>query len=308
MIATKDNEVIWFDGEFIPFKDATVHVLTHSLHYGMGVFEGVRAYNTEYGPAIFRLAEHTKRLLNSGKILGMQIPYDYQELLDVQKEVVRRNGFNSAYIRPICFYGSESLHVSTNGLTVHTAVAAWQWDSYLGEENLNKGIKVKTASFAKPHINTLMSKAKACGNYMNSTLALQEALSAGCAEALLLDTNGFVAEGSGENIFMIKDGALHTPEVTACLDGITRNSIMELAREFGYQIHERNITRDELYIADELFFTGTAAEVMPISELDGRVIGNGSRGKVTEQLQTAYLELVHGKNKNHQKWLSYLEK
>ncbi len=297
---------IWFDGEFVPWREAKVHVLTHTLHYGMGVFEGVRAYKAEGGTAIFRLREHTKRLFNSAKIMGMRIPFDLDTLIAAQKEVVRKNGLESAYIRPMAFYGSEGMGLHAEGLSVHVIVAAWSWGAYLGEDGKERGIRVKTASFVRQHVNAAMCKAKTNGHYVNSMLAVAEAAAAGCDEALLLDTDGYVAEGSGENIFIVKDGVLITPEPTAALAGITRDTVMQLAREEGYEVVERRITRDEVYIADEAFFTGTAAEVTPIRELDGRTIGTGARGPITERLQRLYFDAVHGRLPRHRDWLTYV--
>ncbi len=297
---------IWFDGEFVPWREAKVHVLTHTLHYGMGVFEGVRAYKAEGGTAIFRLREHTERLFNSAKIMGMRIPFDFDTLIAAQKEVVRKNGLESAYIRPMAFYGSEGMGLHAEGLSVHVIVAAWSWGAYLGEDGKERGIRVKTASFVRQHVNAAMCKAKTNGHYVNSMLAVAEAAAAGCDEALLLDTDGYVAEGSGENIFIVKDGVLITPEPTAALAGITRDTVMQLAREEGYEVVERRITRDEVYIADEAFFTGTAAEVTPIRELDGRTIGTGARGPITERLQRLYFDAVHGRLPRHRDWLTYV--
>ena len=296
--------VIWFDGEMVPWRDARVHVLTHTLHYGMGVFEGVRAYKAEQGTAIFRLQEHTDRLFRSGHILGMKIPFSAEELNEAQLAAVRENGLESAYIRPMCFYGSEGMGLRADNLRVHTIVAAWNWGSYLGDENMEKGIRIRVSSFTRHHVNATMCRAKANGNYMNSMMALQEALHDGYDEALLLDAAGFVMEGSGENIFIVRDGVLYTPDLTSALDGITRRTVMELAQEAGLQVIEKRITRDEVYIADEAFFTGTAAEVTPIREIDNRIIGNGGRGPITERLQSMYFDAVHGRLQNHTAWLS----
>ena len=302
-MADRDG-VIWFDGELVPWREARVHVLTHTLHYGMGVFEGLRAYRTERGPAIFRLEDHTRRLLNSGHILGMKIPYDADTLNAAQKRVVRDNGLENAYIRPMCFYGSEGMGLRADNLRVHCMVAAWDWGAYLGQEALERGIRIKTSSYTRHHVNITMCKAKSNGNYINSMLALQEALNDGYDEALLLDVEGFVAEGSGENFFMVRDGVIYTPELTSALDGITRATIITLAGELGYEVVVKRITRDEVYIADEAFFTGSAAEVTPIRELDNRQIGAGRRGPVTEALQKAYFDLVHGRYPGHDDWLS----
>ena len=296
--------VIWYDGKLVPWRDATTHVLTHTLHYGMGVFEGVRAYKTPRGAAIFRLQAHTDRLFRSAHILGMKIEYSKDTINDAVRAAVRENKLDSGYIRPMCFYGSEGMGLRAEGLKVHTIVAAWSWGSYMGDDGIKNGIRVRTASIMRHHVNITMCKAKANGNYMNSMIALREALSAGCDEALLLDPEGYVAEGSGENIFIVRDGMLYTPELTSALDGITRDTIFRLAGELGLKIVEKRITRDEVYIADEAFFTGTAAEVTPIRELDGRVIGKGSRGPVTEKLQTMYFDLVHGRSNLHPEWLT----
>jgi branched-chain amino acid aminotransferase len=302
-MADRDG-VIWFDGELVPWRDAKVHVLTHTLHYGMGVFEGVRAYKTEQGPAIFRLQDHTRRLFNSAHILCMDLPYDQAALNDAQCAVVRENGLDSAYLRPMCFYGSEGMGLRADNLQVHCIVAAWTWGAYLGAENMEKGIRIKTSSFTRHHVNVTMCKAKANGNYMNSMMALREALSCGFDEALLLDVEGYVTEGSGENIFIVRDGVLYTPDLTSALDGITRRTIMTLADEESLRVVEKRITRDEVYVADEAFFTGTAAEVTPIRELDGRAIGSGTRGPITERLQTLYFDAVHGRHPGHSEWLT----
>jgi branched-chain amino acid aminotransferase len=286
----------------VPWREAKVHVLTHTLHYGMGVFEGVRAYNTDKGTAIFRLQEHTDRLFRSAKILGMKMPYDKETLNEAQRAVVRENNLESAYIRPMCFYGSEGMGIRADNLNVHTMVAAWSWGAYLGEENMTKGIRIKTSSFTRHHVNITMCKAKANGNYMNSMMALQEAVSCGYDEALLLDAQGFVCEGSGENFFMVRDGVLYTPELTSALEGITRDTVITLARDIGLKVVEKRITRDEVYIADEAFFTGTAAEVTPIRELDNRPIGSGTRGPITEKLQAMYFDQVYGRSEVYQNW------
>jgi branched-chain amino acid aminotransferase len=286
----------------VPWREAKVHVLTHTLHYGMGVFEGVRAYNTDKGTAIFRLQEHTDRLFRSAKILGMKMPYDKETINEAQRAVVRENNLESAYIRPMCFYGSEGMGIRADNLNVHTMVAAWSWGAYLGEENMTQGIRIKTSSFTRHHVNITLCKAKANGNYMNSMMALQEAVSCGYDEALLLDAQGFVCEGSGENFFMIRDGVLYTPELTSALEGITRDTVITLARDIGLKVVEKRITRDEVYIADEAFFTGTAAEVTPIREFDNRPIGSGSRGPITEKLQAMYFDQVYGRSEVYQNW------
>ncbi|MCW8868975.1 MAG: branched-chain amino acid transaminase, partial [Marinobacter sp.] len=283
-MADRDG-VIWMDGEMVPWRDAKTHVLTHTLHYGLGCFEGVRAYNTANGPAIFRLKEHTDRLFRSAHILNMKMPFSKDEINEAQRAAVRENNLDEAYLRPMAFLGSEGMGLRADNLKVHVMVAAWSWPSYMSPEAKEMGIKVRTSSYTRHHVNITMCKAKANGNYINSMLALNEAISGGAEEALLLDNEGYVAEGSGENIFIMRDGVLHTPELTSCLEGITRATIMDFARELNIPIKERRITRDEVYIADEAFFTGTAAEVLPIRELDGRVIGAGKRGPVTEKLQ-----------------------
>jgi len=297
--------VIWYDGKMVPWRDAQTHVLTHTLHYGMGVFEGVRAYKTEQGSAIFRLQEHTDRLFRSAKILNMTLPYSKEEINEAHLASIRENNLDSAYIRPMCFYGSEGMGLRADNLKVHCIVAAWHWGAYLGEDGMTNGIRIHTSSFTRHHVNITMCKAKANGNYMNSMLALQEAMANGYDEALLLDVDGFVAEGSGENFFMVRDGVIYTPELTSALDGITRATIMQLASEIGVPVKEKRITRDEVYVADEAFFTGTAAEVTPIRELDGREIGSGTRGPITERLQTMYFDVVHGRSSEHADWLAY---
>ena len=295
---------IWLDGEMVPWREAKVHVLTHTFHYGMGVFEGVRAYKAEQGTAIFRLKEHTDRLFRSAKILNMPMPYDKDEINQATLAAVRENNLESGYIRPMVFYGSEGMGLRADNLKTHVMIAAWEWGSYLGEDNMKNGIKVRTSSYTRHHVNIAMCKAKANGNYMNSMMALQEAMACGCDEALLLDVSGFVAEGSGENFFLVRDGIIYTPELTSALEGITRETVMQIAVECGYEVREKRITRDEVYVADEAFFTGTAAEVTPIRELDGRSIGNGGRGPITEKLQALYFDYVHGRLDQHQDWLS----
>ncbi|MDD9961792.1 MAG: branched-chain amino acid transaminase [Gammaproteobacteria bacterium] len=293
---------IWFNGELVPWRDAKVHVLTHTLHYGLGVFEGVRAYQTPKGPCIFRLAEHTQRLFNSAHILGLEIPYSADEVNAAQVETLRANALGEGYLRPMAFLGSEAMGLRAKGLTVNLTIAAWPWPNYMDEDARERGISVRTSSYTRHHVNITMCKAKANGNYINSILALHEALDSGCDEALLLDNEGYVAEGSGENIFIVRDGLLHTPELTSCLDGITRDTVFHLAREADMEIVERRITRDEVYICDEAFFTGTAAEVLPIRELDGRRIGDGQRGPVTERLQSAYFDQVRGQRNAFPEW------
>ena len=290
------------DGEMLPWRDAKVHVLTHTLHYGLGVFEGVRAYKTPTGTSIFRLNEHTNRLFESAHILGMTIPFTKEELNEAQVQVFLQNDLEEGYLRPMVFLGSEAMGIRAKDLTVHVSIAAWPWPDYMDPDSREKGIKVRTSSYTRHHVNITMCKAKSNGNYTNSILALHEALDSGCDEALLLDNEGYVAEGSGENVFLIKDGVLHTPELTSCLAGITRSTVFTLAKELGLQILERRITRDEVYIADEAFFTGTAAEVLPIQSLDGRTIGGGSRGPITEKIQSAYFDQVRGNRSVNEEW------
>ena len=297
---------IWYDGKLVPWRDATTHVLTHTLHYGMGVFEGLRAYKAIKGTAIFRLKEHTQRLFNSAHIFKMKMPFDQETLVEAQKEVVRANKLESCYIRPIVFYGSEALGISATKLSTHVAVAAWPWGSYLGSEGMEKGIRVKTSSFTRHHVNINMCRAKSVGTYSNSILAHQEVVQDGYHEALLLDVDGYIAEGAGENIFIVKNGKLYTPDLTSCLEGITRDAIITLASDLGMQLIEKRITRDEVYCADEAFFTGTAAEITPIRELDNRTIGNGSRGPVTTRLQALFFDCVSGKNVQYNDWLAYV--
>lgn len=295
---------IWYDGKLVPWRDATTHVLTHSLHYGLSVFEGVRAYNTDIGTAIFRLREHTDRLFNSAHIYQMAIPFDKQTVMDAHVEVVRANKLESCYFRPIAFYGSEKMGVSPRGAKVHVAIAAWPWGAYLGEEALAQGIRVKISSFARHHVNVTMPRAKLASTYTNSILANTEAVEAGFDEAILLDTDGFVAEGAGENVFIVKDGVVYEPEIASALSGITRASVHAIAADHGYTVQTRRLTRDDLYIADEVFFTGTAAEVTPVREIDNRVIGQGKRGPVTEVLQKAFFDVVNGRNPKYLHWLT----
>ena len=302
-MADRDG-LIWFDGELVPWRDARVHVLTHTLHYGMGAFEGVRAYETDRGTCIFKLQEHTDRLFRSAHILQMKMPFSKEEINEAQRAAVRENNLKEAYLRPMIFFGSEGMGLRAENLKVHVIVAAWSWPSYMSPEAKEQGIKVRTSSFTRHHVNISMTKAKANGHYINSMLALNEALRSGCEEALLLDPEGYVAEGSGENIFIVRDGALYTPELTACLDGITRRTIFTLAAELGLRVEEKRITRDEVYVADEAFFTGTAAEVLPIRELDGREIGSGKRGPLTEKLQTMYFDSVKGRRDRNLEWLT----
>jgi branched-chain amino acid aminotransferase len=295
---------IWYDGRLVPWRSATTHVLTHSLHYGLAVFEGLRAYKTGDGTAIFRLKEHTQRLFNSAHIYMMKIPYSREKLMQAQIEVVRANAHESCYVRPIAFYGSEKMGVSPVGATVHVAIAAWPWGAYLGPEALAKGIRVKTSSYSRHHVNVTMARAKMSGTYPNSVLATLEATQHGYDEGLLLDVEGYVAEGAGENIFIVKDGTIYEPELTSALTGITRSTVIELAGGLGYQVRAKRLTRDDIYIADECFFTGTAAEVTPIRELDGRTIGAGKAGPVTKRLQKAFFDVVTGKDRKHKHWMA----
>ncbi|WP_292993563.1 branched-chain amino acid transaminase [Nitrosomonas sp.] len=304
-MADRDG-VIWYDGKMVPWRDANTHVLTHTLHYGLGVFEGLRAYETAQGPAIFRLQEHTDRLFNSAHIFMMKMPYDKATLMQAQCDVVKQNKLVSGYIRPITFYGAEAMGLSAKTLSTHVAIAAWPWGTYLGPEALENGIRVKTSSFTRHHVNINMCRAKSVTTYANSILANQEVGLNGYDEALLLDVEGYVAEGSGENIFIVKQGKLYTPDLTSCLEGITRASVIDLAAEIGIPVIEKRITRDEIYCADEAFFTGTAAEVTPIRELDNRMIGLGKRGPITTQIQTLFFDCVKGRAKNHADWLTFV--
>jgi branched-chain amino acid aminotransferase len=295
---------IWYDGKLVPWRDANTHVLTHSLHYGLAVFEGVRAYKTVDGTAIFKLREHTDRLFDSAHIYRMPMPWDKETLMEAQKEVVRANKLESAYIRPLAFYGSEKMGVSPRGAKTHVAIAAWPWGAYLGEEGMEKGIRVKTSSYARHHVNVSMCRAKYSGTYANSILANMEATEHGYDEALLLDVDGFVAEGAGENLFVIKNGQIYEPEIASALIGITRATVHTLAKELGYSVVSKRLTRDDIYIADEAFFTGTAAEVTPIRELDGRQIGEGRRGPITTKIQSLFFDVVNGKVPAHTDWLA----
>nr|CRH05257.1 Branched-chain-amino-acid aminotransferase [Candidatus Magnetococcus massalia] len=298
---------IWMDGEMVEWRDAKIHVLTHSLHYGLGVFEGIRCYEADQGPAIFRLKEHIDRLFKSAHILGMPVEQDREEIAQVCKDVVKANNLNSGYIRPLFYYGAESMGINPAPCRVHGVVASWSWGAYLGEEGMEKGIRIKTSSFTRHHPNITMTRAKATGNYPNSILAKSEALRCGYDEALLLDTEGYVAEGSGENIFLIEGNTLITPPLDSALDGITRDTAMTIAREMGLDVQEHRFPRDAVLIADEAFFTGTAAEVTPIRELDDRQIGKGTAGPVTKEIQKRFFDIVHGRDKNHLDWLDPLD-
>jgi len=300
-------QYIWMDGTFVPWDEAKVHILTHTLHYGNGVFEGTRAYKTQRGLAIFRLQDHTKRLLNSAKIVAIKVPYSQEELEEAQIELLRRNGFDSnVYIRPLVYLGYGVMGLYHAKAPVNVAIAAWKWGAYLGEEGLERGIRVKISSFARNSVKSTMGKAKAVGNYLNSQMAKYEALIAGYEEALLLDDEGFVAEGSGECLFIVRDGRLITPPNDNSLESITQDTILQIAQAKGIPIERRRITRDEVYIADEAFFTGTAAEVTPIREVDGRTIGNGSRGEMTRELQEAYFDIVYGRDPTYAHMLTYI--
>ncbi|MBJ50606.1 MAG: branched-chain amino acid transaminase [Pseudomonadota bacterium] len=293
---------IWMNGDMVDWRDAKVHVLTHTLHYGVGVFEGVRAYDTSRGPCIFRLHDHTRRLFDSAQILRLDIPFSESDLNAAQKDVFAFNDLDEGYLRPVAYLGSEAMGLRADGLTVNVAIACWPWPDYMDPQSRELGITVRTSSYTRHHVNITMCKAKANGNYINSIMALREAIDSGCDEALLLDNEGYVAEGSGENFFLVKNGVIHTPELTSCLPGITRDTVLVFARELNIPVIERRITRDEVYIADEAFFTGTAAEVLPIRELDGRVIGDGKPGSVTLRLQSLYFDQVRGKRDAHPDW------
>jgi branched-chain amino acid aminotransferase len=296
---------IWMDGRMVDWRDAKIHVLTHTLHYGCGAFEGVRAYATPEGPAIFRLREHTERLFNSAKILRMKIPFGFDEVLEAQREVVRVNNLDSAYIRPLAWIGDQKLGVNPRGNPVHLMIAAWPWGAYLGEDGLKNGIRAKTSSYARHHVNITMTQAKAVSNYTNSILASMEATDEGYDEALLLDVHGFVSEGAGENLFLVRNGVVHTPDLSSgALNGITRNTVFSICQDLGVKLVERSITRDEVYIADEAFFTGTAAEVTPIREVDRLEIGNGKPGPITMRIQAAYFDIVSGRNPRYAMWLT----
>ncbi len=295
---------IWQNGKLVPWREAKVHVLTHTLHYGVGVFEGVRAYDTPRGPCIFRLDEHTRRLFDSAHILDLEIPFTPAEVSAAQREVFAANELKEGYLRPMVYLGAEAMGLRAKGLSVNLVVAAWPWPNYMDPESREVGIRVRTSSYTRHHVNITMCKAKSNGNYINSILALHEALDSGCDEALMLDNEGYVSEGTGENVFVVRDGVVHTPELTSCLAGITRDTVLTLARDEGLTVEERRITRDEVYIADEAFFTGTAAEVLPIRELDGRRIGTGARGPITERLQSVYFDQVRGQRNTYPEWLT----
>lgn len=304
-MADRDGE-IWMDGEWVAWRDAKIHVLTHTLHYGMGIFEGIRAYETDKGTAIFRLEAHTDRFFRSAHIMNLPLLFDKETLNQAQREAIPRNNLKSGYIRPLGYYGSEGMGLRADNLKTHVAIAAWAWGAYLGTESLEKGIRVKTSSLQRHHVNVALCRAKATGHYINSILSLHEAIRCGYDEALLLDTDGYVAEGTGENIFLVRNGKLYTPTLTSCLEGITRDSIFHFAKALDIEVVETLLTRDDVYGCDECFFTGTAAEVTPIREVDGRKIGNGKRGPMTEKLQSLFFDTAHGKNPMFKDWLTYI--
>jgi len=300
-----EAKYIWMDGEFVNWHDAKVHILTHTLHYGNGVFEGTRAYQTKDGLAIFKLPEHTKRLLNSAKVVAIEPTFSYEELFNAQIELLRKNEFkNNVYIRPIIFLGYGAMGLYHKPAPVQTAIAAWEWGAYLGEEGLEKGIKVKTSSFVRNPVKSTLGRAKAVANYLNSQMAKYEAINCGYEEALLLDDEGYVAEGSGECIFIVRDGVLISPPNDNSLESITQNTVLEIANDFGIKVQRRRVTRDEVYVADEAFFTGTAAEITPINNLDERIIGNGKRGEITKQIQDKYFDIVYGRDEKYEKYLT----
>lgn len=300
----KKTEKIWMDGKLVNWDEANVHVLTHTLQYGLGVFEGIRCYETSKGPAIFRLKEHVERLFDSAHIFMLKIPYSREEIEEAIIKTVKVNKVKECYIRPLVYIGYGAMGLYPKGNPIRVSIAVWPWGAYLGEDGINKGIKVKTSSFIRGHVNSNMTRGKVTGYYVNSQIAKREAISCGCDEAVLLDTEGYVSEGSGENIFIVRRGILKTTPLTSVLEGITRNGIIEIAREKGFQVSEEKFTRDELYIADEAFFTGTAAEVTPIREVDGRIIGDGKPGKITQKLQSIFFDIVKGRNKKYQSWIT----
>ena len=303
-LADRDGK-IWMDGQMVEWRDAKIHVLTHTLHYGCGAFEGVRAYDAQGGTAIFRLQDHTQRLFNSAKILRMNIPFSMDEVNEAQRAVVRANQLASCYVRPLVWIGDKKLGVSPKGNTIHVMVAAWAWGAYLGEEGMQRGIRVKTSSYTRHHVNITMTQAKTVSNYTNSILANMEATDDGYDEAVLLDSAGFVSEGSGENVYIVKDGVVYTPDLSAgALNGITRKTVLQVCKDLGIEVVQKRITRDECYIADEMFFSGTAAEITPIREYDRLQIGAGSRGPVTEKIQTAFFDVVNGRNAKYAHWLT----
>ena len=304
MIMSDLKGKIWMDGDLLDWSDANIHVLTHTLHYGTGVFEGVRAYETSAGPAIFRLNDHTKRLFNSADLIGMSIPYSPEELNDAQANIVRENNLNNAYIRPMCFYGSEGMGLRADNLKVHVCIAAWDWGSYLGDDKITNGIKVKVTDFPKRCEKSMLHKAKASGNYLYSMLALKDALNSGFDEALILDVDNNVNEGSGENFFMVKDDILYTPRDHTVLNGITRQTIIDISKDLDLEVFEKDISVDDVKVADEAFFTGTAAEVTPVVQVDQSKIGDGTTGKITRKVQKEYFDLIRGKNTKYDHWLT----
>ena len=304
MIMSDLKGKIWMDGDLLEWSDAKIHVLTHTLHYGTGVFEGVRAYQTSAGPAIFRLNDHTKRLFNSADLIGMSIPYSPEELNDAQANIVRENKLNNAYIRPMCFYGSEGMGLRADNLKVHVCIAAWDWGSYLGDDKITNGIKVKVTDFPKRCEKSMLHKAKASGNYLYSMLALKDALNSGFDEALILDVDNNVNEGSGENFFMVKDDILYTPRDHTVLNGITRQTIIDISKDLDLEVLEKDISVDDVKVADEAFFTGTAAEVTPVVQVDQSKIGDGMTGKITKKVQKEYFDLIRGKNTKYDHWLT----
>jgi branched-chain amino acid aminotransferase len=297
---------IWMDGTMVDWGEARVHVLTHTLHYGLGLFEGIRCYKTERGPAIFRLPEHVNRLFEGAQIIGIQIPFSAEQITAAIKQTVRDNALDECYIRPLVYVGYGKLGLNPLGIPIRVAIAAWPWGAYLGEEGLASGIRVRISSFTRHHPNIMMTKAKVVGNYANSQLAKIEAIQTGYDEALLLDPAGYVAEGSGENVFMVRNGVLKTPPLMSILEGITRASVIELARLEGMLLQQEPLSRDEIYIADELFFTGTAAEITPVREVDKRTIGAGKPGPLTKRLQRQFFDIVHGKDARFKEWLTYV--
>ena len=304
MIMSDLKGKIWMDGDLLEWSDAKIHVLTHTLHYGTGVFEGVRAYETSAGPAIFRLNDHTKRLFNSADLIGMSIPYSPEELNDAQANIVRENNLNNAYIRPMCFYGSEGMGLRADNLKVHVCIAAWDWGSYLGDDKITNGIKVKVTDFPKRCEKSMLHKAKASGNYLYSMLALKDALNSGFDEALILDVDNNVNEGSGENFFMVKDDILYTPRDHTVLNGITRQTIIDISKDLDLEVFEKDISVEDVKMADEAFFTGTAAEVTPVIQVDQSKIGDGTTGKITRKVQNEYFDLIRGKNTKYDHWLT----
>jgi branched-chain amino acid aminotransferase len=298
------TEKIWMNGSFVKWDDAKVHILTHSLHYGTGAFEGIRCYATDSGPAVFRLTEHVNRLFDSTHILYMEIPFTRDAVTEAILETIRVNKIDACYIRPLAYIGCGAMGICPQENPIELAIAVWPWGSYLGEDGIKNGIRVKISSFTRPHVNATLVRSKTTANYANSLLAKREALKDGYDEAMLLDTDGYVAEGSGENVFIVRKGVIKTPPLTAILEGITRDTIMQLAAERGMRLVEDRFTRDELYIADEAFFTGTAAEITPIREVDNRTIGGGKPGPVTKELQAAFFDVVHGRESRHADWLT----